>query len=264
MKTRMATGCCLVLAVLCASPSAPQAQRGTMQGWDWNWGELFYGRSYQTTLTIKNTCPSPELVRIDISGPPKGAQSIGQSGTPVSIAAMLSIPSAACVGESRRTCRVTAPSGETELELVISTPPAPDLAAIPAGFTEETLFDELGGELQLASDSGSVRCIGQVDTYTASGHVHVDPDPAATQEGFKDDRPTCRDYWETERRPPGLDEDCTDEIRSLATSYRRDVLEPLVAASPKDWAWLPSVAQIQEMSIDELLAMKARAEGQRE
>lgn len=261
-------GLALVLSVCAGSISGLSAQGSSSASYDWRWGELYYGKQYRTSLSIKNVCREPAIVVVFISGPrPPARESTitEQLAKPLSIASMITIPTASCgplgsAGDSVQ-CDIPAPPGESEFVVVITTPKEPKASDFPEDGEARLEYQDIRGELRIATSRVDLRCLANRDTYTASGHVHIDLSPAVP---LSENRSPCRDYWETERRPPGLDKDCTDEIRILARSYRQTVLEPLVTASPKDWAWLPSVAQIQQMSIDELLAMKARAEGQRE
>jgi hypothetical protein len=44
--------------------------------------------------------------------------------------------------------------------------------------------------------------------------------------------------------------------------YRQRVLDPRAMKSPAEWAWLPSIAEMNKMNVAELLAMRDRAAAQ--
>jgi hypothetical protein len=67
-------------------------------------------------------------------------------------------------------------------------------------------------------------------------------------------------WWNTGERPPDAKEDCTAKIRVLATHYRERILQHHYESDPARWAWLPGATQIRDMSIEDLFAMKARAD----
>ncbi|MEQ8231721.1 MAG: hypothetical protein RKL32_08395, partial [Gammaproteobacteria bacterium] len=52
----------------------------------------------------------------------------------------------------------------------------------------------------------------------------------------------------------------TQKIRELARRYIDLVLGPYILNAPEEWLWLPEAAAVEAMSIEALLAMKARAD----
>ena len=267
--------------------------------YDWAWGELLYGGNYTTTLAVNNHCPTPQMVHFFVSDPffagtkkvfdaGRGfdrtvetrnwlrppivngrAQTEVPPGTklPVSARAMMGIPVPGCqpvpfggAGSSSPTvCSTVVVPGVTNFDVTIRTPPPPDLSGviIPPGFDPHGLFEEIAGQLVVFSPADPPRCLPNREEYVPSGHVHLDPNPPPPGGG-----PRCRDWWDREQKPQGLTRDCTGEIRDLALTFRRTVLQPLVDASPADWAWLPAPETILRMSIEQLIEMKVRARAQ--
>lgn len=259
--------------------------------WDWNWGELLYGGTYTTTLSVKNNCRVPQGVFFYVSDPffPRTDRQDGKSiqriewlrpplvngraqrdvapgsKMPVSARAMLSIPKPGCLavpfgGAGSRTpttCAAVVPPGVTDFDVTIVTPPPPDLSSFipPPGFDPASLFDEIAGQLVVYSRGQPPACMPSREEYLPGGHVHLDPNP----KGKGDGGPRCRDWWDREEKPRGLTRDCTGEIRDLALTYVRTTLQPLIAKNPAAWSWLPTPEQILKMSIDELIAMKIRS-----
>lgn len=299
--TRKARGVLLALFVTSAAVSSqqippkpgPTQNNQTEASWDWNWGELLYGASYTTTLTVNNNCKTPQGVFFYISDPfyehserrpndVKSTKSLrwlmppivdGRAQVdvkpgeklPVSARAMLSIPKPGChavpfgtAGSNMpTTCATVVPPGSTDFEVTIVTPPAPDLSSMifPAGFNPLTFFDEIAGELVVYSKGQPPLCMPNREQYVPSGHVHLDPNP----KGKSESGPRCRDWWDKEEKPRGLTRDCTGEIRDLALTYLRTSLLPLAEKNPAAWSWLPTPEQVLRMSIDELIGMKVRS-----
>jgi hypothetical protein len=270
----------------------PNRTHQSNASYDWAWGELVYGRTYTTVLTITNKCRMARVVHFFISDPffekrttKNGervtvfewlrppivngrAQREVQAGDkmPVSARAMLGIPAAGCVpipfggggSGSPGTCQMVVPPGVTPVDVTIRTAPPPDLSGVimPPGFDPSTLYDEVAGELVAYHAGNPPACLASREEYIPSGHVHLDPDPPKPGGGGG---PRCRDWWDTEKKPQGLTDDCTDEIRDLALAYRRAVLAPLIAQDPNAWDWVPTEDEIRTMTAEQLIAMKARA-----
>jgi hypothetical protein len=292
----------VALALLLGLGSEASAQ-WRLDDWDWAWGELLYGHTYATKLTVTNKCKAAQTVDVWIEDPigqagPRGRRLVStkrgipltldkdafyrvtpegedpfEPGEkwPLSARVLLSIPAGNCsgppasgphqsFGQTTR-CKVSVNPGENDLEVIIKTPPPPDLSGVilPPGFDPNELYDEVQGKLTIRGPDAN-DCHSEQDNYWASGHVHLDPDPPKPT--FGGAPPTCEEWWEGGTRPPALTRDCTTEFRRLASAFRQDPLGPFVERSPDAWAWLPSVEQIQEMFAADLLAMKARAEAQ--
>jgi len=260
--------------------------------YDWAWGELVYGRTYSTILTITNKCRVPRAVHFFIADPyfekrttkngervrvfewlrPPIVDGLAQREVqpgdkmPVSARAMLGIPAAGCVpipfggggSGTPGTCQMVVPPGVTPVDVTIRTPAPPDLSGliVPPGFDPSTLYDEVAGELVAYHEGDPPVCLASREEYIPSGHVHLDPDPPKPGGGGGS---RCRDWWDRERKPPGLTEDCTDEIRDLALAHREGVLAPLASVDPIAWSWLPSEDVIRTMSAEALVAMKIKA-----
>ena len=106
-------------------------------------------------------------------------------------------------------------------------------------------------------------CHATRTTYKPGGHIHWRP-PAAEDE---DSGPSqlaetdpCTLWWNIEEQPDNASEgECTPKIRTLAGHFVDKILAPFIEHTPGDWGWLKKLGSVQDKSIDELLAMKARA-----
>ena len=220
---------------------------------NWPWGDLYYDDNYPSKLIISNTCKARQPVHLFVNNLP-----------------YISLPSA-----------VTVPGeGQLEVEIKIDTPPEPAppimagpnppgwgwvkpppmiRAAVDAPTFHQPNFVNIQGNV-VAWHPWIGDCLPARDVYAVSGHIHFRP-PEPEDPSSKDEPALCEAYWKLGRPPADLeDEDCTERIRQLATHYRERVLAPYELRAPKRWDWLPSSEEIQQMSIDDLLVMKARAE----
>jgi hypothetical protein len=210
---------------------------------NWPWGELLYGKTYPTTLTITNKCKTPETVGIFVTGLP-----------------YISLPPTATVPAE----------GELELPINIVTPPKPNILLTGhETLPEHGIFGEIEGEIVIWHPwRFNPDCLPKRESYKASGHIHFDvtPPPAPPVPEKIAGAGPCQVWWNTGARPATLkeDQDCIAEIRNLAATYRLRVLQPLVDRAPSEWGWLPSAEQIAQMSIEECLGMKAKAQAQLE
>lgn len=210
---------------------------------DWPWGELLYGKTYPTEITITNDCWSAETVGIFVSNLP-----------------YVTLPSS-----------VTVPAkGKLNVPINIVTPPEPKLLLTGREkIPEHGIFGTVEGEIVAWHPwTADPECMPKRESYKATGHIHYDltpPPPPPAPEKIAG-AGSCQVWWNTGARPATLkeDQDCTAEIRDLAATYRLRVLQPLVDRAPSEWGWLPSAEQIAQMSIDECLGMKAKAQAQLE
>jgi len=223
---------------------------------EWPWGERYYEGRFGAPLEIENKCNSPQLVGIFMNGLP-----------------YLSMPKL-----------VKVPPGKTTVMGQVQLPSEPDcppfllpgrtgcghvdfgviiVAAWPPPKLHQPHFDTIEGTVVVwhpwapADDCPAVR-----KTYTVTGHIHfrpTPPDSGGPQRITETD--VCQFYWLIGEPPANLgDKDCTPEMRELALNFREKILRPYILNAPDEWLWLPSLDSIQQMSIPELLAMKARAE----
>ena len=155
--------------------------------------------------------------------------------------------------------RVDAVPGSNKIPITLKTPDWPDL---PQCF-------DLKGALVVESSgyaTGAGVCHPSRSTYTTRAHVHwwdCPPPPPKLKVAGPDG---CTVWWNTGARPPGdpaLSEyACLDAILKLAAAYREWVIAAAAGQPAERWAWLPSPAQIDTMSIEALLQMKQRADAQ--
>ena len=210
---------------------------------NWPWGELLYGRTYPTTLTIRNDCWSDETVGIFVTNLP-----------------YISLPASATVPAR----------SSLDVPIDIVTPPPPNLIltgreTIP----EHGIFGDVQGEVVVwHAWTAEPECMPNRESYQASGHIHYDLTPPATPpspEKIAGAGP-CQVWWNTGERPPQVKDDaeCVDPIRRLASEYRSRVLQSHVDRAPGAWSWLPAVDETGQMSIEQCLAMKAKAQAQLE
>ena len=274
-----------------ANPPAPKptdpGRNGYMHTpafWDWNWGELVYGQTYTTKLTVNNHCTTDKTVNIFINdpffsipgvdgAPPtlKWAENETLDGKykrdpdaktqmPLSARAMLAIPKPGCLpvssgpgGSSEPTvCSATVPPGATDFEVIITTPAPPDEKIILKAPDPLMLYEQIEGKVVLFTEGDPPACYPSREEFHTGGHVHVTPPGLGGG-------PRCRDWWDTEEKPRGLTRDCTKEIRDLALEYLRVTLKPLVGKNPQAWAWLPTEEKILTMTIEQLIEMKVRS-----
>lgn len=230
---------------------------------DWDWGELFYGRTYPGTLVVTNECEAPQVVNVFVYDLPY----------------LRDLPD-----------RVSVPGrDEVELDVRIVTPPEPDPPINPRPFDpsapgfgwvepppfQPNPFDPTAPSWHqpnfLAVDGRVVLwhpwagdCTPKRETYHATGHVHFEPpDEEPDDPGPRETAaPTpCDVYWNTGQPPPDLEgADCTEHFRGRAIALLETVLLPRAEEDPGAWEWLPSVAELQVRTADQLLAFRERAE----
>lgn len=229
---------------------------------NWNWGEMYYGGTYNTKLIVTNECNSIEPVTVFVNNLPyiKNLQE-----------------------------NLMVPPGSHELDVTIETPPEPDpplRLGLPGEPTLESWghvdfsgifiapgqspphqpnFEQVDGEVVLWHPWGQ-NCTPVRETYKASGHIHFrppkpEPPPSGPEKLAETD--VCEVYWKT-GSPPGqiASDDCTEKIRALAIEYFASFLGPYIADAPEQWRWLPGQEALNQMSIGDLLAVKMRAEKQ--
>lgn len=217
------------LAAASPSPAAPQDLL------IWHWGELFYEKTYATTLDVTNDCDSVETLAVRKSA---------------SLNPYLAMPDHVTVpAHSSVTVDVTITTGPPP-PTIVQGPGAP---VMPYGiFTD---LATLNAHVELLHSSGPW-CTSNQKDYRVEGHIHLDPTP---------DRPLvdpCLVWWFTGNKPAGLTKDCTETFRALAQAYISHTLGVFIRDDPDAWDWLPSTEELLAMSEEELLGLKNRAERQ--
>lgn len=237
-----------VAIILGLSLTAPASAQRT-----WNWGELGYGRIYDTTFDIPSNCPCWVEVSIKSShtphpvlGPPLPSRLPRHQdpGNPY-----LTVPA-----------KVAVPPGGGTVTVQIRTPNPPPIRRV-AGvalndltLVEGTLYLESRLLPGCCDPNASCNTFSQ---YAIIGHIHLLPQDG----GSGIEPPDCTRFWEEETYPPGsLEELCVETIRALARRYVGTELTPEREGDPDAWSWLPDEAEIGTMATGELIEMKLRAE----
>ncbi|MGV6827126.1 MAG: hypothetical protein ACWA5Q_09125 [bacterium] len=225
---------------------------------DWHWGELFFEQTYPTELIVTNNCKDTQQVQIFLYELPY-----------LNMPRTLRIPGG---GKVRVPVQIVTPQepgppmpapGSNVLPPANWgwVPPPPPQPGVVAQF-HQPFYEDVSGELVIWHP-WSDRCEPKRETFKTTGHIHFlpprDEQDTGPQRIAKPD--VCEVYWNLGKPPPDLgDKDCTEEIRKLASHFVSKLLAPWVDQSPDKWRWLPHSSAIQNMSIKQLLAMKARAE----
>ena len=233
---RSALATCVVLSVAIVSTQTTETTRPG-QTWDWSaLGLLDYETLYTATLPISNSCK-----------------------VPVTVAIASQVPAL-----THRREVTLLPGQSYEVPFLLLTPPRPALSMPPPDRSNAThqACVRLRGVVAITSAgiSGGVECPPLSSTIEVVGHVHwrqAEPSAAKTARSN-----LCARWWNTGQRPPDaadLEARCTDTIRAFASALRERVLDAPARLDPPSWAWLPSVAQIQTMTVEQLVAMRVRA-----
>jgi hypothetical protein len=233
-----------------------QVQRGTA---DIDWGERYFDQTMIQPVVITNNCRTPQPVYLTVIDLP-----------------FLTLPE-----------MVTVPPKVSNIKGKIKLPPEPPPPLrlglpgepgwghvafgdffVPAGQPPPKIhqpnFAQVSGSIEAWhpwAPAGDSKCYAKLTTYTVTGHIHFRP-PAPPKGPEKLATPdVCEVYWKTGEPPAQLgDKDCTEKFRELATQFITAFLDPYIQNAPEEWSWLPSTADIQQMSMDQLLAMKKHAE----
>ena len=93
-------------------------------------------------------------------------------------------------------------------------------------------------------------------TYTVGGHIHFRPPPPPGGGGPERlaETDACEFWWLVGEPPGNLGEqDCTEKMRGLARRFLERIVAPYVQNAPEQWAWLPALGSVDQMSIPQLL-----------
>ena len=229
---------------------------------DWDWGEKYFESEFESALIITNNCLTPQPVKIDKDNLP-----------------YLTIPE-----------NVVVPPGQTPIKAKIKLPPEPPMPiltgipgepkpqwghvpippfVVPPGQPPPKIhqpnFTQINGTVTAwhpwAPSDGN--CYPKRTVYKTVGHIHFrppQPDPPDQGPSQLATPDVCEVYWNIGVPPAQLkDEDCTQKIRELAAAFIDRVLPPYIQNSPESWLWLPDGGALEQMGIQQLLGMKARA-----
>ncbi len=225
---------------------------------DWDWGEMYFDGTYATALLITNDCDSDEKVTLFINNLPYLEM---KKKVTVPAKSMLTVKGT-----------ITTPPEPAPPFVALGQPPPawgwvkpPDIPPQPypppPPQWHQPNFAKIDGNV-VAWHPWTGNCQPKRTVYKAGGHIHFrPPDPGPSNIAKPD---VCEVYWLIGERPAQLDledSDCTRKIRELALHFLQKILDYHIRNAPDMWSWLPGPGRISEMTIDQLLAMKARADG---
>jgi hypothetical protein len=202
----------------------------------WAWGELYYGRTYESDLLVTNDCETARPMEAWV----------GSGISPyVSIAEVTSVPPK---------------TTNFKIPITITTPPEPNIVVPPGGYSfDATPWVDVGARPLariVLKHKADEHCRSKDKAYDVTGHIHVDPDPP----GPDQDTDACTAIWNSGNPLPGYDLDqCTERFRELLGHYLDTVLQPYVDADPAAWDWFPSPEEIAGMSAESALEAKKQA-----
>jgi hypothetical protein len=235
-----------------AAAEAKQKDQNASGSGDWNMGQVYRDRDYKVKMPISNACRVDQTVTITY---PK-----------------------AFVLEGPATVLVPAKSTvDVDMVLAMTRPPMP-IPPWPPGvqfacYNVQDNIKLVHPELQLVTKSSTGTdtyiCDAMTRTYSIGMHVHQhgppDPPEGGGGGGKKKPSPTCSIYWNHNEFYPTPAQPspskCTDDIRSQATDYV-GALDVMRRSDPVAWAWVPKPDAIAQMSVPELMQLKARIDAQ--
>jgi hypothetical protein len=201
-----------------------------------NLGELYFGFKYSPAwFFITNDCPYEVPVFIETYNLP-----------------FMTLPDV-----------IRAKPGENEIQYTLVTPPPPPMPVFtPVAPLPHGIYAPIDGTIVIenAEVHACPPCLRGIKIIEVTGHLHwpvLSPPP--TPEALD-----CGEFWRQGRLPPpNLRDICEDPLRGFASLYVSIELKSYVEADPDAWGWLPTPEAILGMSLEELVAMKRRAEEQR-
>ena len=225
---------------------------------DWDWGERYFEDSFSVVLHVTNNCKSRQPTSIfvtDVPGltfPAKVSVPPGSRG--LDVIGKVTLPSppipTGLPGEP--------PMGHVEFPPHFVPPGQPAL--------HQPNAVAIGGEVVAwhpeAMDVNGQVCYATRITYRPTGHIHWRPPGKDGDTGPSRLATTdpCTVWWNSGEQPNGAsDEACTAKMQTLAAHFIDKILAPFIDHAPADWTWLRTFGDVQGKSVEELLAMKARA-----
>jgi len=216
---------------------------------DWNLGQIHTGTLYRVTYPLTNNCKVAQTV--SITYPDK----IGMQGPPT-----VDVP----------------PHSTINVPMTLNYTPNPPIPKPPWPLGIDFSHFDIEGDITLthpqfqkttetADAIYSYTCYKMQRTHHITANVVLGPPPAAP--GGGNPKPTksqtCETLWNTRNFYPDSivrqPNDCRDSLVQSALDFLHVLIEPARSANPGQWTWLPTEAQIQQMSTSQLLDFKARA-----
>ena len=222
---------------------------------DWNFGQVYRDRDYSLKMSVANACRVAQTVSITYPG-----------------AVMMEGPASVVVPPKSTI--------DVPMKLILTQPPLP-MPPWPIGVNMNCydiadnltlVHPELKLVTKTATGSDTYICAGTKSTYKLTMHVHQhgppqppQPPPGGGGNG-KPTKPACTAYWNHGEFIPSTTvhapSQCTGDVRDQAHQFFGPQLDALRVKDPQAWAWAPSAGDIDRMSPDDLIAMKARADAQ--
>jgi len=246
------------------------AREGNEGGdFDWDFGQVYADRDLPVRLDLTNGCKFDQDVTIRY---PKTLD-FQPDRSPIGVGAYSTLPVYMALSFTKH-----------------PRPPPP----YPPGFdpsiydyvlkdTLETVHPKYGPIFtQIGDGIDKYTCAGATKTYHIRMHVHQHgpPDPPPPDAGRKKSTPapgpgprpqpapnsTCALYWNFREFYPNVvypnPESCLEEIRALAIPFFGALLDPIRTKNPAAWNWVPTPAQIDQMTVSQLMDDKAKADAQ--
>ena len=227
---------------------------------DWNIGQVYRGAVYPVSFPLTNHCRVPITAtisypeRIPLSGPETVEV---PAKTTVKVAMTLSFKGA----------DKDIPSGPNVLNFNFQCVPEDDGLWIKHS-------EVAGGTKVTPAGTWTYVCGAVKQAYTLHLHLHWRP-PSDKNDGGgggggkpkppkKPASPTCTNLWFYNeflskggaKSPADCRPDLAEQLRALIT---RDI-PPFASRNPSAWSWVPDPASVDQMSVEEMLSVKARAQ----
>ncbi|WOJ97988.1 hypothetical protein R0137_05280 [Congregibacter brevis] len=242
-----------------AQASAPQMDRFSV---DWDWGERYFSQEFTVSLRLVNDCDTTQIVILDTSTIPyltmRKVHSVSRQSTEV-VLGKVKLP------DPPKPPPVQPFSGQW-FGWVEPPEIGPQPLGTPPPIFHQPNFSPIEGVViathAAAPDGANAVCNPMRTRYEVAGHMHWGPpDPEEEDTGPSSLASTdpCVVWWNTSEEPAQRRGDCTAAMQLLAERFLIKVVPDYWRNAPKEWSWLEEFGGVSDKDINELLAMKARA-----